>query len=460
MKPFGWEAGNVRRYQKNHMLNLVKTMMEANDSVIKALPAALGELDDVFVQCQNAALQIGTYLETFGEIYRPIVADLEDYCENVYKMSISTLDRNACRKLSKKIRKQLVEINNLLWYGLPKDRKEVVFLPYKACMWDSLESVWKAADKDENTDAYVIPIPYYDKNPDGSFGEAHYERELYPDYVPITRYDEYDFEGRRPDMIFIHNPYDSSNYVTSVHPFFYSSNLKNFTDQLIYIPYFVLGEPDADHEKALDGIRHFCVTTGVFNADKVIVQSERMKKAYVKALTDFMKEHSGENTKEYWENKILGLGSPKMDKVLTTRKEDVMVPEEWLKVIEKSDGSWKKIIFYNTSVQALLNHNEKMNAKIQDVLQVFKEKQEKVALIWRPHPLIEATIKSVRTRLWEEYKEIVDTYKAEGWGIYDDTADLDRVIALSDAYYGDASSVVQLCQKAGVPVMIQNVEAF
>ena len=222
----------------------------------------------------------------------------------------------------------------------------------------------------------------------------------------------------------------------------------------------MLGEPDADHEKALDGIRHFCVTTGVFNADKVIVQSERMKKAYVKALTDFMKEHSGENTKEYWENKILGLGSPKMDKVLTTRKEDVMVPEEWLKVIEKSDGSWKKIIFYNTSVQALLNHNEKMNAKIQDVLQVFKEKQEKVALIWRPHPLIEATIKSVRTRLWEEYKEIVDTYKAEGWGIYDDTADLDRVIALSDAYYGDASSVVQLCQKAGVPVMIQNVEAF
>lgn len=101
-----------------------------------------------------------------------------------------------------------------------------------------------------------------------------------------------------------------------------------------------------------------------------------------------------------------------------------------------------------------------MNRKIKDVLRVFKENQEEAALLWRPHPLIEATIKSVRVRLWEEYKEIVDTYRAEGWGIYDDTADLDRAIVLSDAYYGDESSVVQLCQKAGVPVMIQNVEVL
>ena len=71
---------------------------------------------------------------------------------------------------------------------------------------------------------------------------------------------------------------------------------------------------------------------------------------------------------------------------------------------------------------------------------------------------MEATIKSVRPRLWEEYREIVETYRAEGWGIYDDTADMDRAVALSDAYYGDPSSVVQLCREAGMPVMYQNVE--
>lgn len=433
-------------------------MIKANDSVIKALPTAPENLTDVFVQCQDAALQIGNYLETFGEQYHLIVTILEDYCEKVYQMSIVTWNENVCRKLSKKIRKQLFRLQNQIQKELMEDRKEVVFLPYKASMWDSLESMWRAADEDEMTDAYVVPIPYYDKNPDGSFREEHYEGNLYPEYVPITRYDEYDFENRKPDVIFIHNPYDNSNYVTSVHPFFYSGNLKKFTNRLVYVPYFVLEEIDPENEEAVERIKHFCITQGVINADQVIVQSENMKKVYVNVLTEFMKKQIGLDTKNHWEKKILGLGSPKIDKVAATKREDVVVPEEWLKVIEKPNTNWKKIIFYNTSVQALLNYNEKMIAKIRDVLQVFKKNQEEVVLLWRPHPLIEATIKSVRIRLWEEYKEIVDTYRSEGWGIYDDTADLDRAIVLSDAYYGDWSSIVQLCQKAEIPIMIQNVE--
>ncbi len=448
----------MERCKKKNIINLINKMSEANDAVMKAVPALPEKFTDVFAQCQDAAFEIGTYLETFGEQYRSMVEELEDYCEKIYQMSIATSEENTCRKLSKKIRKQLSRLQSRIQQEMPEDRKEVVFLPYKASMWDSLESVWRAADEDENTDAYVIPIPYYDKNPDGSFRKEHYEGDLYPVDVPITGYDEYDFENRRPDMIFIHNPYDNMNYVTSVHPFFYSENLKRFTDQLIYIPYFVLGEIDPDNEAAVKGMEHFCITQGVIHADKVIVQSESMKKIYVNVLTDFMKKNIGQDTREYWDRKILGLGSPKFDKAVNTRKEDVDVPEEWLKVIEKEDGSWKKVIFYNTTVQALLDHREKMYRKIRDVLRVFKDNQKEVALLWRPHPLIEATIRSMGLEGGEEYREIVETYLTEGWGIYDDTADLDRAIALSDAYYGDGSSVVELCRERGVPVMIQNVE--
>ncbi len=64
----------------------------------------------------------------------------------------------------------------------------------------------------------------------------------------------------------------------------------------------------------------------------------------------------------------------------------------------------------------------------------------------------------MRPQLQAEYEGIVDKYRNDGWGIYDDTADLDRAIALCDAYYGDGSSVVQLCQEAGKPVMIQDVQ--
>ena len=129
-----------------------------------------------------------------------------------------------------------------------------------------------------------------------------------------------------------------------------------------------------------------------------------------------------------------------------------------MEVIRRPDGSWKKIIFYNTTVTALLQYNEQYLEKMRDVFRVFKENVEEVALLWRPHPLIQATIESMRPELWEEYRELVEEYKAEGWGIYDDSAELDRAIALSDAYYGDHSSLVQLCQQAGMPVMIQDVE--
>lgn len=111
-------------------------------------------------------------------------------------MSEAVSEETQCVKIAKKIQKQLSRLKSGIAYDLPEDRKEVVFLPAMASMWDSLESVWRAADDDPDCDTYVIPIPYYDKNPDGSFKEEHYEGNQYPKDVPITHYDEYDLEAR------------------------------------------------------------------------------------------------------------------------------------------------------------------------------------------------------------------------------------------------------------------------
>ena len=99
-----------------------------------------------------------------------------------------------------------------------------------------------------------------------------------------------------------------------------------------------------------------------------------------------------------------------------------------------------------------------MLEKMKDVFQTFKENQDEVALLWRPHPLIKSTVSSMRPQLWTEYEKLVNQYKQEGWGIYDDTSDMDRAVVLSDGYYGDGSSVVQVYQETGKPVMIQNVD--
>lgn len=127
-------------------------------------------------------------------------------------------------------------------------------------------------------------------------------------------------------------------------------------------------------------------------------------------------------------------------------------------MIQKPDGSWKKIVFYNTSIAALLEHGEKMLEKMKMVFQLFKENLDEIVLLWRPHPLIEATMESMRPLLWMDYKRLVQQYQQEGFGIYDNSSDIDRAVILCDAYYGDPSSVVQLCQKVNKPYMIQNVE--
>ena len=424
----------MTKKQKKQAEDFIGLLERAHDGIKKTIDTRNTEAAlDLLAQCQECAIKLGEIIEAVeGEDFVTIPM-IEDYCELAYQF-YEKLSQNIpvnSNQVSKALRKSLIRMGNSVKYDIP-ERKEVVFLPYKASMWDSLESVWKAADEDPDCDAYVIPIPYFDKNPDGSFKEMHYEGDQYPAYVPVTHYDDYDITVREPDMIFIHNPYDEYNYVTSVAPKFYSKNLKQYTEKLVYIPYFVLGEIDPENAEARKGIAHFCVEPGVLNADVVVVQSEDMRKAYIEILSEAV----GEETRPQWEKKILGLGSPKMDKVLETTEDDFEIPGEWMRVLAKPDGSRKKVILYNTSVTALLQHEDKMLVKMRSVFETFKESVDDVALLWRPHPLIKATIESMRPELWADYEKLVEEYRAEGWGIYDDSAELDRAIALSDAIMG------------------------
>jgi len=473
------EEKSMRKAQKQQADDFMKLLGQAHEEIKRSIEkkniqTALNLLAD----CQEGAISLGNLIEKTEGKDTAVIPLLEEYCELLYQIHEELsgreyalknlpqaetfqegdgqsvlIPKGQADKGGKQLRRLFVSITNSIHQI--KVRREVVFLPYKASMWDSLESVWKAADEDPDCDAYVIPIPYFDRNPDGTFREMHYEGGLYPKYVPVTRYEDYDFETRRPDIIFIHNPYDNTNFVTSVHPFFYSTNLKKYTEQLVYIPYFILEEIEPEDQKAVDKMKHFCTVPGVIAADRVIVQSEKMRQVYINVLTEFLADRG--MRRKYWEKKILGLGSPKIAKVLATRREDLEIPKEWKKIIQKPDGSWKKIIFYNTSVGALLEHGQKMLEKMRCTFRILKKDREKVALLWRPHPLLQATVESMRPQIREEYREIVEQYQEEGWGIYDDSADMNRAVALSDAYYGDWSSIVHLYQKTGKPVMIQDV---
>lgn len=446
----------MRKTQKRQIKELAEEMEQAHGQVKKYMEQNnIQSAAELLEKCQNAAISLGTMIENLEGGRHPTVSLLEEYCELIFQIheKLTATEKINPTRAYKQLRQQMIRIANSIRNDI-KARTEAVFLPYKASMWDSLESVWQKAAADSDCDAYVIPIPYYEKDSDGNLQEMHYEAGLYPEYVPVIRYDEFDLEAHHPDMIFIHNPYDAENYITSVHPFFYSDNLKRFTDNLIYIPYFVLKEIEPDDIEAVKNMELFCMVPAILHADKVIVQSEKMRQVYIKVLT----EAAGEKSRKVWEEKILGLGSPKFDKIETTVSGNFMLPESWLKIIKKPDGSHKKIVLYNTSVNSLLKNNEKMLEKMKSVFRVFQENQDEAALLWRPHPLAHAAIKSMRPGLRMEYEKLQKQYIEDAWGIYDDSAELDRAIAVSDAYYGDASSLVQLYQKTGKPIMIQNVE--
>lgn len=448
----------MRKYIKKGISNIIETLYEAHSSVNDLIgQGKYNEALSLLGECQNTAVEIGGIIENSeGEGFCTIHT-FENYCEIVYQIAVSVSENEPDIQIKKKLDDSLSTAENSIENDI-KIRLEIVFMPYKASMWDSLESIWKSFSDKPDFDVYVVPIPYYDRNPDHSFGTYHYEGNLYPDYVPIVHYNNYDLASRKPDIIYIHNPYDDKNYVTSVDPRFYSNELKKYTETLVYIPYFVLQEPDQINDEYLNFIDNFCLYSGIYNADKVIVQSEKMREAYILSLLRYYGV-SDEN-KQIFENKIIVRESPKFEKVANTTVNDIVIPESWNKIIKNSDGSAKKIVLYNTSVNTMINTRELMISKIKNVLDIFYKNRDNVVLLWRPHPLLISSLGSMFPQLLDQYKAIVKEYKDAGWGIYDDSPDLDRAIVLCDAYYGDPSSVVQLVQKVGKPIMIQNVNVI
>lgn len=352
--------------------------------------------------------------------------DLSFFVQGFNKVNYEKNNMDLLNSLEKKLLEILDRLNKI--------KKEVVFLPYNATMWDSFESIWMAAKDDERCNCHVIPIPYYTKNADSSLSDLIYDGDKFPEYVPITHYRDYNIYEKNPDVIYFHNPYDNYNRVTTVHPDYYSVNLKNHTDMLVYVPYFVVNSKLKEE---------YCILPGIKNADYVIVQSEKVAEEY----------------KKYYlyqdRNKFLPLGSPKIDKAILMSKTnniDSDTPDEWKKKIQG-----KKVVLYNTHLYSIMNEGEKLIKKIEYIFSVF-EKQKDAILIWRPHPLSKKTANTFNPKIINNLIELEKKARSCEYCIFDDTANLHRSIAISDAYFGDRSSLVELFRTLKKPVMIQDID--
>lgn len=438
----------MRKYHKKQILEIVDTIKNAHAGITEAFLNNQKETAvHILSECQECVTSIISFIsELEGNDADDTIHLLENYYKLIYEISINT--KNNTAKISKLLNRKLIEIERSIQSNIKINKFEILFLPYKVSMWDSLESIWMTAKDDPECNVFVMPIPYYNKRPDKSLGEMQFEGYSYPEYVPTIDWQKYNIEERRPDIIFTHNPYDGINHVTQVHHDFFSKRLRNLTDMLVYIPYFVCYD---------DVPSEFCLNPGSIYSNKVIVQSDQIKKTYISEYKQFEKGLSQKINLGKADEKFIALGSPKFDKILNAKVGDYQIPDDWRKLIEKPDGSRKKIVFYNTTIRTLLAENESFFSKLQYVFKLFKDRDD-IVLLWRPHPLSIATYGAIRPRLLDDYLKIVENYIAEGWGIYDTSDDISRAIVISDAYYGDSSSIAPLYQCTGKPIMIQDIK--
>ncbi len=376
----------MRKIQKAQILDCIQTLGEANEELKKHTSSDV--LINLAVDTQNFLIGVVEYIETLNSSQGIKIAEL--LC--VYFETMNNIQPESDAKDIVSILDEQFKIIKTTAENIEANRIEVAFFPYNLSMWDSLESIYLAAKQDPNCDAYCVPIPWFEWTSERTVAKIHYDGREYPKNIEVIDWEKYDVEARRPDVIYIHNPYDDGNIISSVHPNYYSKVLRKHTDCLVYVPYFVIGEKE---------VAHFAVTYGCACAHKVIVENEVVRDKYIKAFKDAFGNRYGKP-----EEKFVALGSPKYDKV----NEDYDLPEDWKQIIYNADGSKKKVVLFNTSIGAALENTEKYLQKLKVVINTFKN-QEDCVLLWRPHPLLGETFRTMRPNFLEEYEKIVEDYK-------------------------------------------------
>lgn len=375
-----------------------------------------GQLIPILTKAQELMIRFGTTVEqeslsdrtgepALSEKGTALIPVLEQYAEDAYRLA-----EHPALKSEVLPHLQDAYVAAASFLEQEHTRYLVLFLPYKASMWDCMESVYLACASDPRMEARVMPIPYL-ALPEGGGELTMFLETDYPENIPLTDCKTYSLTAMRPDACFIHNPYDNSNYVTSVHPMFYSEELKKVSRLLIYLPYFASPNGLSEGQSHMPAYR---------NIDYWIVTSE----AY--------RESAKENP---YYGKMVPLGSPKYDRVLRLTREGCAPPKDWGVLPEK-----KTRVLLSTTIGWVLQDTSLALQNLREAFDFFRE-QDDFLLVWRPHPLLTDTFRSLRTDRLREWEAICEYFKKEKIGIFDTSPDISVAVAATDAEIDDGSSI-------------------
>lgn len=425
----------MRRKKKEQLISLMQEYEEAHTEIERLYQKGnLGACFELLTTCQETAVAIGEQIEEAEGSGTQIVQRIEEYCEDLYEchQAVAMQDPGRVLHSFSKLRAQWKEVEKTFQEEI-QVILEIAFLPYKVSMWDSMESIYLAAKEDPSCHAVVLPLPYYDRNSAYELTTKHDETNLFPSDLSCKSCEEYYLEVEQPDIIYIHNPYDGCNAVTSIDPRFYSNVLKKDCTKLVYVPYYV----------SEGGIHNSRVNFSAYQfVDYVVAQSRYLRPHFPSMIR---------------RERFIVTGSPKFDQILAACNAPAEMPEAW-----KERASGKKLFLYNTSIGEALLYKEGFLKKLEYVFHQFKDRED-LCLIWRSHPLLEATFSSMLPELGRKYLAIQERFIQEGYGIYDDTERPEQTMALADAYLGGwTSSLATMFGITGKPLFLldQNVHCL
>ena len=335
--------------------------------------------------------------------------------------------------------------------------REVLFLPVGPREWKSLEAAFVKECAKPDADVYVVPLPLMKRDIYGQISasdEEILEAEHFETYVNIINdleaagvntdrvclmgFTDYDLESHLPARIYIQSPYDAHNPVLTVPPYYYADNLRLFTNELIYVPLGPVSEfTDKDLPDML-GMNFYVTMPGAVYADKIVAQSENIKKHYVDKLLEFCKG----TDRKYWEQKI--------------------VLEESFE--EKRDSHTKKIL-YGISSYEYYEYKENFAEVIKSRIDIFTENKEKVQAQIYLYPDYRANCSDANNAFCSaDYNEFCKTVTSLASannieiiaGAGSSYAAISALTREYDAYYGSSLPIVQEFVMQKKPVMIAN----
>ena len=275
---------------KEYMMGMLDSVELAIDQLID-VKYKKNERIEILGTCQEVLINIaGALPEDYDEIDN-ILKLIDDGTKKMF--IISNLDENSL-EWNNELDQLKTLVKNILENikRVPVEKAKALFLPLSVENWSSMASIYEVFKQDQRFDAKVMPVPYFEYGPSGTIADNKWEYDAFEKLVGtgVVDYNEYNLEEEHPEVVFINDPYDSEGEYIRVQPKYFSDEILNKTDHLVYVS----PEIRDSHSNVKYG-----TLPGIKNAWKIIVGNEIEKKDFIRSGVD--------------ESKIISLGSARKD---------------------------------------------------------------------------------------------------------------------------------------------------